>query len=1334
MSDLHFLLKGPVSHLLHLSSIGASNAVDAAKQLDTIHSVLTHMPDPELHLTKQLMAYTQHTLNHILQLCQNFMTPEKRFDFLVEAWCRCLGFLLRLPDAYAFIMGTNWRYSQLLLDVLFRALDGLPIRPAQQQLPQQQRGQQQPQQQREAQKSKKPSLDPTALQYSRLPDETRLTALRCLILALPLDKSAPTLNGSLDATSQEKIAAEDGERLFRTETDKEVQDHLLEPASRSTMGQMLVILFNASKDADLVELRRVALEGVMKLLRCIESPDRVSSWFPGLAAGLTEAMLARGLKEHHSVLAMALDIWTYLVVLLLKDEASSTTNLAETAVEGSGFSETLMEMYRDTIKMKNADVTRSSSSGHTSASGYRSDDVWMKKTNHGLKTLFKQLSPLRMHHHWMVRFKFGNMAFYILQNCQKTLIQRASGASQTSGVVLFLLETLIECTQDDYRDVYIPARVHLGQLVQEFKSMELASHAKEVLRQRLMAFPRVLHGADETAKQSALRLAQGLVLFMGRQMESVVNYQTLLTYIQPWINVLTIEQLDQHNMEERGGIFGDSGLPTSGSDMSSEEAHRWRDWVQRHKGSGRKFGFPRRIHLHLREQSTASAFLGFLRQLGSTTEIDLWTEELITRIQKDSRSVRASQGWFDSSTVSCVLMLNQLFLGAHGVGLATLDTGEGDKVEVKKSLQRKRKRHIKRAARGALEEYLAILVECSQMALDAKAREEAHQRSMSTTEREAREKKFALAKLLGMEAEEGYDIEQVEAQIYDYNTDVMLQSILLEGIASLAVVLGSVEFEMELVRVLYILLEHLGDQDSALVRDTAEATLEHVAFICQYESIGELIQANYDYVIQQVSQRIAFLSSNPKTPQVLCALIRVVGSPAVSMLEDSVTEIFAALDHWKSQEDRVGEGLFKSLSEIVKVIASEAAEEPESSPSATERDSGTLMSPRIQFTASTEASKEVADFAKTYRIMVAGVDENDEEAEKLKKETENMTPQQIQDYFMNLAKEAKEEEEKKFGQRDDGNTVDQDVSDDEEDEDSMSFGDLRAKLPKPAKGSQPLPMTKHQALTLRILQKAGYFLTASSPRIRILALETIQGAIVVLKDRPLELNPAIHAFWPSIVGRVLKRSEMEVFYVSLRAIEVVTLLAENCKDFLGRHLLDDIWPFILKALHTWASKRPSPGLGRQAHSRITASLAGGPNSASSKRREPEPVRTQGRREASAKVFTLEHRLQMTTLESVAKIVRKLRIPVKELWEMLLLVREMMLDRYWMLHWDVRLAAQAVIKNMAAAGHGDAVFVALDDILQASLPGVSTAVSEDVVEDDAIKMCRDILLFMDEHNL
>ncbi|KAF9391547.1 TEL2-interacting protein 1 [Podila verticillata] len=1311
-----FALRMPNSHLLLTNAFDATNASDVARDLRNIHMVLKGMTDPELHLTNHLIGYVQQGVYQVLKICNGFNSPHKRFDFVVEPWCHCLEFLLQLPDAYtAFV--NSWPAARMLLDTLVRLVDGIPV----------------------ANSIK-----------DRMPDEARLAALRCLILLLPLDRYVP---GIQDVDEQErpqqdweKVVQFKDDRRIRTTWDEKTAGHLLEPGNQSVVGRLLVVFMETAADATLVNLRITALEGFMKLIRVLPTPDVLSTWLPGIMSGLTKVILARGLKDNHAVLTRTLDIWTYCVIYVLGTSSSSLATdgpvCSSTVTPTTG--DLLMKMYKE----KQSSGTESEKTTGRSAAGNYGTTSWFKAIIGALKKLFREIAFIRNHSHWKVRLGFGQLSFRILRECQGPIAKY--GDEHSNGVAGFLLETLIGCSRDEYEEVYVLSNYYLGQLTEEFKTLGLSNIAKEIMREKLLALPRVLHGPDESRKQEAIKLALGLAVFLGPEMERMINHQNLWSYVQSWVNVLTIEQLDQHNVDGRGGILGvgakDSAMATGATQTAEEE--RWNMWVKQAQSSSvRKFGFPRKIMLHLREQVTSSSFLEFLRQVGSTTEISTWSEEVVSRLQQDTRSVRENQGWFDSRSVSAVVLMNQLLLGASSIGLTSLadtqqlsttSSKQGQfRKEGRSSSKKKHQRHVRKVARGILEEYLAMLMESSILAQDAKNRhDDASSKSATHRESEGPSRKSTLAQFLAIEEGEGFDFDAQENKIYDFNTDVMLKCVLLEGIASIAVILGGTEFEMELVRVLYVLLERLGDQDSALVRDTAQATLEHVAFVCQYQTIGDLIQANYDYVIQQVSQRIAFLSANPKTPQVLWSLIHVVGPPAVSMLEDSVTEIFEALDHWKSQDDEVAEGLLKALSEITKVMAI-AATEMQSKESKPKRDSGVQMLAEIEISQSDAASTEVAEFAKGYRLLTQGIDLAGED-DQFKSDISNMTPEQIKEYFLQREKEIKEQEERRLGtqaQEFDGEN-EASLADDD---DNISFGDLRAQMPRPTKESKPEPPTKHQALCLRILDKAGYFLTASSPRMRVLALEIIQSSIVVLKDRPQELNPAIFEMWPSIVRRILRRSEMEVFYVSLRAIEIVTLLAENCSDFLSRHLLNDVWPFILRALKAWTKAPPQAIKNHATRTLGNTTVYQNIKAIESKAGDNIQHRTappRQRRQAT-KVLTREHRLQLTTLESVSKIVRKIRIPVQELWEMLLLARDMVRDQYWTLHWDVRMAAMDAIKSMALAGHGDSVWLVVRETVEEldALYERQQARDKDVEDEAETKnIFADVLEFIEDSNL
>ncbi|KAF9405593.1 TEL2-interacting protein 1 [Podila epigama] len=1347
------LLRVPYLHLVSIHSINPSNAAGIAAALQSIHSTLERMNDPELHLTLPLIKYVKHGLDHILSVGHKFIPPNTRFDYVVEPWCHCLEFLLRLPHGYAHLLGRNWMYGKVLFEVLLSVVDGISSNPV-------------PGLQRQHTTGIPP--DATKLMKDRMSDETRLGALRCVVLLLPLGPHVPDILGSEshDHEHQEwRTAAPFWEdRTVRSSTDIKATEHLAAPESRKLIGPLIVILLETAANASLLSLRLTALEGLLKLIRALDTtPRAVAAWLPGILAGLAKCILIRGSKEHHMLIMKALDIWAFTVVVALRkdstnfNEGTPSTDGAAT-MTGDQFVRMYNEKQRSGLEQEEAHGSSDSIVNGTEA--------WFKRTFQGLKTLFHQISEIRQHSHWMVRLKFSQFSFQILRECQDAISVYSN--DQSDGVAGFLLQTLIACSQDEYDQVSQPSKSFLRRLTSDYQSNALADIAKEIMREKLVALPRVLHGPDESRKQHILKLVQGLTLFLGTRTERVVNYENIWSLHQSWLGLLVIEHLDQHNLDDRIGILGNGFMymnsPFNKSKKEDQLENVWtkKNEQQQNEGLGlldRKFAYPRKICQYLKEQTTIYSFFALLRQLGSTTDSSAWSEDLVGRLQQDARAAREGHGWFYSRSASAVVILNHMMLGASDIGVLSLnndfeETAEKDKktrsrkMKTSSTSRKPRHRRFRKLARGVLEEYLSLLTEISVLTHDT-SRGGPTGRSLRRgvhRDAESQNKESLSDQFVTAEDIEDFVPFLAETQRNAVHANRILKCVLLEGVATCAVILGSTELTMELVGVLYVLLEHLGDQDSALVRETAKVTLEHVAFVCGHDTIGSLIQANYDYVIQQVSQRIAFLSANPKTPQVLWSLIHVVGPPAVSMLEDSVGEIFDALDNWGSQDDEVAEGLLKSLKEIVQVIrlASKGVDYigPELKPGA-----GVQQKSGIEVLPHALPSKNVADFAEEYQRLHHGIGISKEDDDDIKKDTIDMTPDQIKSYFLQRETEMKGRKERMLGEEvsleneDEGTTL-------ADNSELPSFTDRPEQSPKPSKETKPALPSRQQALCLRILDKAGYFLTALSPKMRMLALGAIQASIVVLKDIPQELNPAVFKLWPALVRRILGGSEMELSYVSLEAIEVITVLAENCSDFLSRHFTSDVLPFILRVLWAWTAvplrdhkSRHRPGalqpLMEQQQGKGENMGSPWPNVDGHRRNTnlhvPKPQQHRGgSRRALTKVYTRESRMQLTTLQSVSRIVSKVRIPVDELWELLLLVRDMVLDHGQLLLWDVRLAAVDVIKSMAIAGHGDAVWVVVCQVvedLKASNMSLDFPYADNQ-EDDAYGLFKGVISFME----
>ncbi|KAL0080012.1 hypothetical protein J3Q64DRAFT_1642718, partial [Phycomyces blakesleeanus] len=148
----------------------------------------------------------------------------------------------------------------------------------------------------------------------------------------------------------------------------------------------------------------------------------------------------------------------------------------------------------------------------------------------------------------------------------------------------------------------------------------------------------------------------------------------------------------------------------------------------------------------------------------------------------------------------------------------------------------------------------------------------------------------------------------------------------LKIIGLVASILGHDIIQQELISLLYPLLAYLGSPN-VFVHTFALITLDNIAHVCGEPDGKALSIANIDYVINMVSQRITMLVTNPRAPLVLRALVRIGGMGAVVYLEDSVEEIYDALDRYWYDDWLCGQ-LCGVLFEIIKVLRSGIPDKP----------------------------------------------------------------------------------------------------------------------------------------------------------------------------------------------------------------------------------------------------------------------------------------------------------------------------------------------------------------------------------------------------------------------
>ncbi|KAJ4355737.1 uncharacterized protein N0V89_003757 [Didymosphaeria variabile] len=130
-------------------------------------------------------------------------------------------------------------------------------------------------------------------------------------------------------------------------------------------------------------------------------------------------------------------------------------------------------------------------------------------------------------------------------------------------------------------------------------------------------------------------------------------------------------------------------------------------------------------------------------------------------------------------------------------------------------------------------------------------------------------------------------------------------------------------FQAELTETLYPVLHCLGSSNAEL-RNHAITCLNIIAESCGYESAGELVISNVDYIVNAVGLRLSYGDVSPQAPQVLLMMMRLCGPSLLPYLDDLVGSIFGALERYHGYPS-----LVELLFSVLKGMAEEGVKAPQ---------------------------------------------------------------------------------------------------------------------------------------------------------------------------------------------------------------------------------------------------------------------------------------------------------------------------------------------------------------------------------------------------------------------
>ncbi|CAO3617656.1 unnamed protein product [Mucor fragilis] len=658
-------------------------------------------------------------------------------------------------------------------------------------------------------------------------------------------------------------------------------------------------------------------------------------------------------------------------------------------------------------------------------------------------------------------------------NFSHRLLSRCSRT--LDNCVQLLLDALVLHADDAYPQVSIVCRSHMRQLLASASFGNVIMPVlKDNLYQWIMKFPQYVISKDEQEKTVAMCLIIGMILLLEDQAESVLS-MVLSRASDGWMTALEIDKDSLDILEEKTSErFIELGTDADTANIAPTPL------------------YPRIRFKHIVTDMSTAKLNRLLNIIGKHCDLSSWVHHFMRYVSTESQELNDPQAAY---------VVHALMSGFYSSDAAAAEYDEADAWLVdnqeEESASRDKKVQLQKIAAQVLNATMEIL----------SAAASTHMKSTA----------LSAATTTSLDDESGH---------------VLTVCFGLQIVGLAAYILDQDYLQEQLITILYPLLAHLGSS-SVYIHTYALITLDTIALQCGLDGAKALVIDNIDYIINSISQHIAVLTDNARVPLVLKALIHVGGYASIHYLDDTVEEIYDALERY-SLDEWLCTQLCGVLCEVIQTLeknipptTTTTASHESNVPKSPTNDTTTLVSPQVlSFMQQTDS-----DVDEEFRSM-----------------------EDIGKYFL-------QRQDKGLH---DNLTLDQ----------IMEQGNLPVDLPAEQDDptdDKPVPLTHEQQMAKDIMNKASHFLTVSSPKLRSHILSLLTSGVNVLSNHPGELNKLVYAMWPSIANRF---SDPEN-YVVLQAARLVEHIAQVSTDFLSRNFTVDLWPRFKSLLQKGVSAAQS---------------------------------------------------------------------------------------------------------------------------------------------------------------
>ncbi|CAO3647184.1 unnamed protein product [Cunninghamella blakesleeana] len=912
----------------------------------------------------------------------------------------------------------------------------------------------------------------------------KMLIIRCISSTLPISPSNQYNNNNM-------LKMDHNDLLLLPILQNETFHYVL----AQCISELLEVIYN---DHD-TQLRLVAMDTLSQLLfDNIIQPDRLTLFFPGIVSILCKVIWQKQEKENHQIISYALNLLDNIICNVMEDKHNKEFinnieslkdlkpiwNKAYVSKQQQSTHQLINATFSNNDNNNNIDENgnkNKNKSGKTLSTKTRTLE-WYNKTKSGVENLLKGVMPLCNHFNWKIRLAFVDFSFHLLLNCSLSL----------DNCVPLCIDTLVQLIDDDYETVSLKCKSKVKMLTGTSTYPTLIMPClKEGLYKSLVDLPRCIISGDESDKLRAIKRITGYTYFLQKDAKTVLD-STLNRVSDGWMAALEIDHQHLNIFEEKSaGKYIDLEKDDDITNDYNKQLPK------------KLVTFPKLRFKYIFTDATSSQLIYMLNVIGRYASLHQWISHFMTYINVQENCMN-HQNASSQLLPQAAFIIHSLITGA-----ITKATSGNATDNVNSWINEEEYNDERKGNSSEKWDDIESLEELAQLVLiDMKDTLTLTTTFLSSSVKQQSTTNTVYSQKLSMNIE---------------GNKITTLCLCLQITSLVASIIGKEGMQSNLITLLYPILAHLGS-NNIILHSYALITLDNIAIICENKNGRELAINNVDYIVNSVSQCISMLINHPQAPLVLKALIHVGGDATLQYLQDSVEEVFDALDRYHLHEWLCRQ-LCDLLIEVVKTAATM------SKISLIEEKSDIHVN--IENKGHLGPSKTISLFIQQLTELKSFSEDNDEIIVP-------NTAEDIGKFFL---------EQRKSGKKDKDilELMDQEIDDDDGDDKMSQSNEKEEKLP---------PLTNNQQLTYDIMNKSQHFLTSSSGQLRSQMLQLITNGLQVLSTRPDKLNSLIHQLWHLIIYRL----DDKTYYVAFHASELIKMMTKTNGDFISQRFEDDVWP------------------------------------------------------------------------------------------------------------------------------------------------------------------------------